>query len=545
MVLRMPCPTKRKGSDRWYFRRTIPSDVQRILAKLTASKRPRNWYKNQIWISLGTADRTLAKAKCPEVAAEVERQIKALREGPKPLTAKQMSALSGEVYKAFALGGENDPVLSSKKWLAVANARHDDRDGVGVLRIGPDTPELREFRLEKRYGRMVDALLRKHALVTDDESRRKLLDRLSLDMPQLAEKLARNADGDFSLDRYAERFPQWEETARNVQSGLTLSGLAQAWHDAALARGVTERNATRFRSVVLRFAKWLGHDDASQVKRADVANWADARSKSGIAASTINKVDTAALRAVFEWGADRGMLEANPLARGVRIEARGKPKVREKFFSDREAAAILNAAKLVQPTKREDQKTTLAKRWVPWLCAYSGARVVEMIQLRKQDVRREEGAWIIRLTPEAGGIKTNEFRDVPMHEDLVKTGFVAFVKEAADGPLFFNAAKRGAISGPIEGVYSRLRQFIRTVVPDRNVQPSHAWRYTFKTRGLEADIERLVLDAICGHAPATKGDDYTKITLKKRIAAMRKFPSYALGQAGKPLGTPTTLHAPG
>lgn len=79
----MPCPTKRKGSDNWYYRRTIPADVQRILAELPPEKRPRNWYKTHI-SSLGTPDRALAKTKCPEIAAQVESQIKALREGPNP-----------------------------------------------------------------------------------------------------------------------------------------------------------------------------------------------------------------------------------------------------------------------------------------------------------------------------------------------------------------------------------------------------------------------------------------------------------------------------
>ena len=85
MVLRMACPTKRKGSDNWYYRRTIPADVRAILLKLPKERRPRGWYKTHISISLGTADRVAAKTKCPEVSADVERQLTAFREGPKPL----------------------------------------------------------------------------------------------------------------------------------------------------------------------------------------------------------------------------------------------------------------------------------------------------------------------------------------------------------------------------------------------------------------------------------------------------------------------------
>ena len=93
---------KRNGSDNWYYRRTIPADVRRILEKLPKDRRPRGWYQTHIMISTGTPDRTAAKTTGAEIAANVERQLKALRDGPKPLTAKQVSALSGIAYRAFA-----------------------------------------------------------------------------------------------------------------------------------------------------------------------------------------------------------------------------------------------------------------------------------------------------------------------------------------------------------------------------------------------------------------------------------------------------------
>jgi hypothetical protein len=40
MVLRMACPTKRHGSDNWYFRRQIPADVRAILEKRSRSDPP-------------------------------------------------------------------------------------------------------------------------------------------------------------------------------------------------------------------------------------------------------------------------------------------------------------------------------------------------------------------------------------------------------------------------------------------------------------------------------------------------------------------------
>ena len=89
-VLRMVSLVKRNGSDNWYYRRTIPADVRRILEKATKKVRRRGWYQTHIMISTGTPDRAAAKTAGAEIAANVERQFKALRDGPKALNAKQV-----------------------------------------------------------------------------------------------------------------------------------------------------------------------------------------------------------------------------------------------------------------------------------------------------------------------------------------------------------------------------------------------------------------------------------------------------------------------
>src|SRR5690606_28014834 len=98
--------------------------------------------------------------------------------------------------------------------------------------------------------------------------------------------------------------------------------------------------------------------------------------------------------------------------------------------------AILGQASSAVQREREPWQRFAGRRWVPWLCAYSGARIGEMVQLRKQDVRLEDGRWVMRVTPEAGTVKTGQMRDVPLHPHLVEMGFPAFVEAAPEGPLF-------------------------------------------------------------------------------------------------------------
>ncbi|WOH50160.1 site-specific integrase [Bradyrhizobium sp. sBnM-33] len=329
-----------------------------ILQKLPKERRPRGWYKTHISISLGTADRVAAKAKCPEVSASVERQLKALREGPKPLAAKQIASLSGIVYRAFADGLENNPGLTVDGWLRVAEANEAAKRGNPLL-IAQSNAERRATTMEQRFGGLADATLVREGLVADDESRWKLIEALSRDLTEGAKKLARNADGDYSPDTYVTRFPLPTEAKPSAQAGRSLTALADAWQTGALARGVRPRDAKRWKAVVLRFQKWLTHDDLSRVTPATVQSWGDEKSAAGIKAKTINDTDFAALRAVFGWGMERGWMSTNP-ALGRRIVGRGKKITREKFFLPDEIPSILGAALAVQGTKRENPKTTAA-----------------------------------------------------------------------------------------------------------------------------------------------------------------------------------------
>lgn len=82
MVLGMACPTKRQGSDNWYFRRQIPADVRAILAKLPKSQRPANWYRTHISISLRWSQafrHTTATQVFQSLDKEVDWRIEELR----------------------------------------------------------------------------------------------------------------------------------------------------------------------------------------------------------------------------------------------------------------------------------------------------------------------------------------------------------------------------------------------------------------------------------------------------------------------------------
>ena len=318
-------------------------------------------------------------------------------------------------------------MLSADEWQKAAEGDRDIAQGdhpIASLGIYDTDEEQRRAGLEMRWGRVADLLMQRHHVVTDANSRRQLIEQLARDLPHAADKLARNADGIYSPDQYDNnRFPSREaittDKAETTASNRTLTSLAEAWRAAKISLGKNPRGPKKMSQVMVRFAKWLGHDDATKVKRQDVVKWTDERLAEGIKPNTIKKLDVPALKAIFEWGEDRGW-PATSLAKSIPVESQGEPMNRPNYFTEDEAGKVLDAALNVKSaSEKESHKTTAAKRWVPLLCAYSGARVGEMIQLRRQDIRQEDGTWFMRITPEAGSTKTNKYRDVPLHDHLL------------------------------------------------------------------------------------------------------------------------------
>jgi integrase len=211
-------------------------------------------------------------------------------------------------------------------------------------------------------------------------------------------------------------------------------------------------------------------------------------------------------------------------------------QLREREFSETEWRTILDAS-LAPPPPRMARHNAMARRWVPWLCAYTGSRPGEITQLRGQDVQHHHGLWVIRSTPEAGAVKGRRARTVPLRDDLLEQGFIQFAQAQGDGPLFYDTRDRGGdVPDPLKPVRApwvksreKLAEWVRSLgVNDPNISPNHAWRHTFKRRASRAGIERHVRDAICGHKLRDVGDKYEAPTVEGMAVALRKLPRYAL-----------------
>lgn len=283
------------------------------------------------------------------------------------------------------------------------------------------------------------------------------------------------------------------------------------------------------------FIGFVGHDDARQITHQNVLDWKEhlltkpTRRGTILTARTVKDTYLSALKAVLGWAVDNAHLKENPSSQ-VRVRTPKKQRLRNPGLTDEEALIILRGTMLPAPARLTSERA-FARRWIPWLCAYTGARVNEMTQLRREDVFEANGIWVCRITPEAGTVKNRSARIVPLHPHLIDQGFVSAI-EARSGPLFYNLERRrgGSDENPQpKKVGEHIADWVRQLgVTDPLVQPNHGWRHRFKTLARTHRIDAEIRDAIQGHVPRTEGENYGEVPITAAYEAIKMLPYYAL-----------------
>jgi integrase len=311
---------------------------------------------------------------------------------------------------------------------------------------------------------------------------------------------------------------------------LPYAPLLELFEGYAAERKPVASTVKRWRPVMDNLVAHIGHDDASRFTPDDIVAW-KTNLLSGRAAKTVREVYLAAVKAVLTWAVENRRLAGN-VASGITVRAAKRPvTTRERGFNKAEAQAVLRAA-LDAERGRLSVEHWRARRWVPWLCAYTGARVGEIGQLRGCDVGEIEGVQIIRITPDAGTVKSGQARIVPLHQHLVEMDFLKVARAAGDGPIFYNPGRaRGGSEGNPHSkkVGEKLAKWVRALGIDHpELQPNHGWRHLFKTRARMAGIEADARDAIQGHAPRTEGEGYGDWPISVLADAIGRLPRFVV-----------------
>lgn len=512
----------RKNSSIPYFVQRIPADVQPLARGLNLSIPVGDGYVSRrvtdkavvVKVSLGTREPTEAKKRQGQISSYLEGVWQSLREDVKTLSHKQTVSLAGEVYKAFTSAFENNPG-SPEMWReikAVDALAKSGNYGVGALAIGEEARL--KLSLEKRFGGFVDGVLARRGLRVDSGSRMRLLVQVTEAMGHAADTIERYGEGDYSADKTVDRYPEWTDSPASQKdkcSGsaavkVSIMGMFEGWwNEASRGNGLSASTRESYLKAVRYFIDFIGHDDAARISPSDVVefknkrlNDVSPRTGKPISARTINDSELAGLKTVFKWGVKELKIPSNP-AQGVSVSYSKPITTRPKGLTEDEAKAVLSLALNYKRGRQEAAKMAFAKRWVPWLCAYSGARVGEVAQLRKKDIILRDGVYTMEITPAAGSVKGRKYRVVPLHPHLVEQGFLEFVEGQSEGYLFLSVEEGEDWKKAWVTAKNRLAEFARKVVTDRMVKPNHGWRHRFITLARRHDMSQELRRMITGH----------------------------------------------
>jgi integrase len=509
MAIRMAAPMKHPATGVYWFRKVVPPALRAAVGK------------REIKRTLGTKDAREARRRYAAVAAEVERLLAAAERGQQAqrLTFQQVVALSADWYRTALAEAEPNPAPADEYEL--------------LIDLASDAAYSGERERSSFLNRHLDVgeLLTARGLVIDAPSRRMLEERLFSDLFQLWRTLLRRAQGNYSRDPHLDTLPPPEAMMSTLGNGdhhvdgVTFAALLDSW--ALDAHPTTKARATFTRYFKL-LAEDLGHDDAARVTRKDVVAFKEARLAVGKAPKTV-ATELSGLGAVFAWAERNERLTTNPARRvdvGALKAARRRGDRPRYPYSQQEAVTILEAA-------RRERDVDL--RWLPWICALTGARISEVVATRGRDVQRialgepHGDAWFLAIGMDGQTAKTGSSRRrVPLHPALLAEGFMDYAAtKGADARLF---STWGAL---------KVTRWVRSDVgiTDPKKGPSHSWRHRWEDEGRAAGIPEDIRDALAGHSNKRIGREYgagygDPRLLGRLVEAVAKIPS--------PLPPPTT-----
>jgi integrase len=519
MGLRMATPWKHPNSGIYWLRRRIPADLVAIIGKKEEK------------VSLRTRDPAAAKAAFIRAAAEVEARWANLRKGTKRLSHKEAVAIAGEFYRQLVATHEDDPgdpALVLGRLLTDQVAAGSPQ--VKVIAAGnPDITSRLLARIRDQNRPAVEAYLRNHGEVVDEESFERIVAAVNAAIAQGREQVLRYAQGDYRPDPAADRFPARKALAVEAAEAAKPADyydLETIYEKFATERKHSMATRKKWSAIIAEVAKV--HADIRQISDDWCIEWKDQLLARGLTARSIQYGYLAALRSTCAWAVTNRRISTNPVD-GISVKVPKAKKERPKGYSDDEAKFVLGLTlKSVEGRLSEENK--VARRWVPWICAYTGARVGEIAQLRKQDIQEKDDIWLFWITPEAGSVKDGNSRHVAIHPHLIEQGFLDFVQEAKVGPLFFSESRKrgGSLKNPTsKKVGERIAKWIRDEgFNDTRVAPNHAWRHRFKTLARRHKIDAGARDYMQGHVPQTEAEEYGEFEPAVLLAEISKLPRY-------------------
>jgi integrase len=320
------------------------------------------------------------------------------------------------------------------------------------------------------------------------------------------------------------------ESALNSPS-LSLADLLAKW---ALERKPDPRSITYYGRAVAKLTEYCNVKHVHQVTKASIVKLKDRLLEVGTTTVTTN-IYLTNLTTLFNFAINNAFLEVNP-AKGIRVQVReGDKKERDPF-----TATQLNklfSSEVYSKAARPAGGKGEAAYWLPLLGLFTGARLNELCQMNKADIReepyydeaqQEHRCWVIDITDTGEGQKLKNSiskRRIPIHPSLIKLGFIDFV-HSSPGPRVFHELVASKAYDSISASWSKwFSRYLTHIGLKSDTLVFHSFRHSFKYYARMNNIADAHQFAIQGHSSGNVGDNYggSVYPLAPLVEAMSKY----------------------
>jgi len=228
----------------------------------------------------------------------------------------------------------------------------------------------------------------------------------------------------------------------------------------------------------------------------------------------------AGVKTIFRFGVNNKKIATDPTA-GITYKARRDAKRKRLPFTFDEAMLILTSARNAGP-----------EIFFPNLiAALSGARLAEVVEAHTDDIEMIDVRWCLHIREdnrdENQTVKTeSSVRTLPLHDEIVRQGFIAYVHSLPRGPMFpqYRTNKYNRRNDYASKVNS---EFVRKLgIKDRRKAPMHSWRHFAKTYFKNDPlVKEEIHDAITGHGSDSEGRRYGVYELRAMAEAIARLPN--------------------
>ena len=563
----MTTPKQHPSSGIYYFRKGVPKDVRHILKK------------TEFKASLDTKVLAEAKSRIGRYIAEAENEIALARASiasTSELNPRDLAILADrwldEAIAEVESSGEFTKYTQSVPYFD--EARGLQREHLVGTSDFLDLEDKDDSFLASYYRYTIESLLKAqsiaipfdtqqfkdlavkvhHASIKLEQLCLKRLDddwvskpvtihqeRLSSESTKPVTTIQRKAADVRSLSMVYEEYREYvlkiDENANTASKEKTLdeakldvTRFVEAIGDKDV-RDITKTDIIDYRSCLLKLPK----SKKAAIKRLPLLQQVELAEKEGLttlSTSTVNK-NIRLLSGVLQYALDTALISANP-AHGAGITASKSKakleKVAEKGYKQTEITELFSNSAFNDANA--DHPYGAACYWLPILCYYTGARIQELAQLYRSDIKSDNGDYYISITEDLDGktVKNlSSVRDVPIHSHLIELGFIEFVDSCSDNELFGQLPKDkyGKRASSIGKWFKRIAEgSLSTSMEGR--QPLHSFRHTFKTLCRSLNIPEDIHDALTGHSGNSVSRSYGEMPLTTLSEAINKIPRLKL-----------------